>query len=313
MTDKAIRNCLEQCLFQLGRLMDKDGLFPAVRITDGNDVGTSETLFITSLVLVLLAECGDFLKKESVSPAVEAVIRNRSRDCTWNYWPRGSASFKSEPYPDDMDDTFMALSAIALWRPEFIKKWERKILALLDARTREGLYRTWIAVEPSKNGIDVVVNATVLFYQKATGAENLALERTLSVAAAQGLRSDYYSSPAYMRYFLAKAGVKTEIFFSKGESADESVNSSPGGNPARLKTACEAALVASTLIMSGMGSQRAIADLIDIVIQSRDRNALYPIYRERVFHDGTAIEIASPALSLAACAEVCALYLKKYG
>ena len=240
MENKSVQSCLEQCLFRLVRLLDSRGLFPAVRLMDGDAIGASDTIFITSLVLVVLAGCRAFLTKEAMTPALDALVKNRSADCTWNYWPRDSASFKTEPYPEDMDDTFMALcyrlvaSGIAqkmgewsLKDPHRQSKPGRHLFDLDRDGSREKRY-----------GYDRQRDHTLFSKDHRQRGQTRKLEKILDHAAAGGFLSDYYSSRAYMAYFLSKAGIKTGSAFAK-----EGV-----GN---ARTPCEAALVASTLMTSG--------------------------------------------------------------
>jgi len=297
-----VENCREQCLFELAQLIDEQGLFPAVRMMNGEVLGTSDTIFVTSIILVMLASCKSPTTEKISARVLQTLVKERSRAGAWNYWQHDSPSRAMEPYPDDIDDTFMAMTAIALWRPQLVDKWKKEIGLVLDTqRSREGLYRTWIGAGVAGNDIDPVANAAVLLYKNAAGESvESGLSRMLKRLSEKEPESLYYSSKAYKAYILAKAGIMPDFLFKERCAI-------------YLTVPCEGAFLASALMLACSKEHEAIQALILNICDTSDRAALYPIYREKIFKDGSATEIASPALSLAACAEACSLYIERYG
>jgi hypothetical protein len=293
-----IKNCLLRCLFELASSFRQTGFFPATRVSNGVTKGTSDTLFVTMLILVMLAGCREFIENDWPKKALDALEKNKSAVSTWNYWRRDSSSYLKEPYPDDMDDTFMALMAFALWQPEKTAGWEKDIEKLFPFQPNAArLYRTWIGIDAKENDADIIVNATVLLYLKTAAKEHDGLRKVMTRICSRSNRlgSKYYSSPAYMSYWLAKAGIRTAPLLEKAAAP------------------CEAAFLASARMTLGDGDKKKIDALMKIAVIEDDPSLPYPIYRERVHKDGSAVLISSSALSLTARAEACALYLKKYG
>jgi len=77
--------------------------------------------------------------------AAKFLLSQKSKHWSFNYWVRNSQEAKKLPYPDDLDDTFCALSALFQYDPNLINgSAMAKIITLLTAMEKKegGPYRT---------------------------------------------------------------------------------------------------------------------------------------------------------------------------
>src|SRR4030042_1676795 len=114
-----------------------DGGFFSLASFDPNDFSNAKkcpAVFSTALILQNLNELGESLATGKTSPtplrmgivknikdkAAEFLLNQKSENWTFNYWARDAKEAKEMPYPEDMDDTSCALSALY--------KYDKKII-----------------------------------------------------------------------------------------------------------------------------------------------------------------------------------------
>lgn len=169
--------------------------------------------------------------KKLTDGAAKFLLAQKSEHWSFNYWVRDSEEAVKMPYPDDLDDTFCALSALALYDPNLINASAlAKIIPLLTfAEEKEGgPYRTWL-VPPDPKGtwadVDLAVNSNIAYFlssQKIVLPNILTLiENAIDV---KEYSSPYYPSAYPIIYFISRfyRGGKTkklrEFLFRKQEA-----------------------------------------------------------------------------------------------
>lgn len=172
---------------------------------------TYQTTFAPALILSSLS-----------SSDVPAALSMRGRLAIWlgeqaslrwsfNYWSARSPERRRQPYPDDLDDTFCALSALYTHEPALV---DGKVLAaavklLLAAEsTVGGPYRTWLAparASSSWRDVDLAVNANVAYFLSlaAEPLPNLTNFIDQSISESE-LASPYYPSAFPVIYYIAR-------------------------------------------------------------------------------------------------------------
>jgi hypothetical protein len=107
---------IESALALLLREQQPDGSFLGYSSNNPNNFSTAKTYhtpFPTATIVNALTPHKDNVTVTKIyKKAVDYLLRQRSPHWSFNYWDRGSFEAKQHPYPDDLDDTFAALSAI---------------------------------------------------------------------------------------------------------------------------------------------------------------------------------------------------------
>ncbi len=240
-------------------------MFEAVasEYTDFNSHTKILTTLYTSLVIRSLAQSRtrgsgsaheDIIKKGS-----EYLRSQKSQYWTWNYQDKQEGQ---SPYPDDLDDTFLAVTALcgadrAIINGEALAMLVKNLIGCEAALG--GPYRTWCvssAAESVWHDVDAVVNANIggflAMHDVVVPAVDALIEQTLRSNTRS--YSPYYPTPYSFWYFIAPwYRGKKEILIKKiMEDADK--NGGWNGNP--LDTAlCMNALLQlgarHTLVSSG--------------------------------------------------------------
>lgn len=166
-----------------------------------------ETVFTTAQILSCQAVPAAVRAK-----AAKYLLSQVGEAGSLNYWPRASIQSKQKPYPDDLDDTFCAWSALLNYQANLASGAEVAKLAKLLIQVEEqpgGPYRTWLVAKnavPAWKDIDLAVNANVAYFLSLEGVvlPNLSAYFTQALATNQ-LRSPYYPTAFPLFYFLARA------------------------------------------------------------------------------------------------------------
>jgi hypothetical protein len=140
------------------------------------------------------------------------LLGQRSPGWSFNYWAQGTPERQSQPYPDDLDDTFCALAALHLQDPGLVDSGvvAQSVKLLLAAETAVGgPYRTWLVPSDSDAvwlDVDTAVNANVAFFLSLLGNRLPALDSLMEKAIAAGrFDSPYYPLAYPVVYYLARA------------------------------------------------------------------------------------------------------------
>jgi hypothetical protein len=173
---------------------------------------TYHTTFASALILAALCKMDGPDARAIRTKLANFLLRQKSEQWSFNYWARESQEYKAVPYPDDLDDTFCALSALWSHDASLVDGAAlAHVVKLLLATESKigGPYRTWLVPDGSAKvwqDVDIAVNANIAYFlslaaqplPKLTGY----MERTITE---QAYRSPYYPSPYPIVYYLARA------------------------------------------------------------------------------------------------------------
>ncbi len=175
---KNIQNKIEKitypALLFLAGQQKRNGGFLSLSTADKNGfekTKTYATTFFTANILNCLNSLqGSSLVNSIKKKSAKFLLFQKSELWSFNYWQRNSEESKIMPYPDDLDDTFCALSALAIFDPKFITgKALANTVKLLTATEVKpgGPYRTWLVDENARDvwrDTDLAVNANVAWF-----------------------------------------------------------------------------------------------------------------------------------------------------
>lgn len=293
------------------RAQAADGSFASAISHDQNQlriIGSQKTTFFTSLILDCLNSLENTAQRQWLrSRAAAFLLANQKPGGSWNYWPLDSAENKTRPYPDDLDDTFCAMSALVGCGAKKLDgaTWAALVRILTVTETQPGgPYNTWIgATGPEWQDVDLAVNSNVAYFL-ATQKIYLPNVTALIESAIAGRQffSRYYHSAYPIIYFMARfyKGSKTSLIT---DYLLESYSpQSAWGNP--LATA----LAAAALLRLGVPSSQ-LSGAVDFLLQTQHRGG-WPggaLYIDAA-SGGRRRYAGSPALTTAFCLEALARY-----
>lgn len=170
------------------------------------------SIFPTSLIFSCLNNLKETAALKKIkNKTADFLLAEKSEYWSFNYWMRNSTEAKTMPYPDDLDDTFCSLSALAAYNPKlFDGEALAKITMLLTAVEKKegGPYRTWLAgpdAPPVWKDIDLAVNGNVAYFLSLQNVSLKNLNHLVETAiAAQNYSSPYYPSPYPVIYFISR-------------------------------------------------------------------------------------------------------------
>jgi len=169
-----------------------------------------EALFPSVLVLDCLNSLSYKKGKKLKTALAQRILSQKSDHWSFNYWFKDSKRFKTEPYPDDLDDTFCALAALHRFNKKIIKGNDIAVivnLLLLCEQQEGGPYRTWLV--PQDNFLwsdcDVAVNSNVAYFLSLQEVElDSITEIAESALITLNLKSPYYVGRLPLLYFLSR-------------------------------------------------------------------------------------------------------------
>lgn len=169
------------------------------------------TTFMVALIAEALAEVADPRLEAVRQRAVDWLLEQRGPQWSYNYWARDAAEAKTQPYPDDWDDTSCTLAAVMRVRPAAVtgEVMGHIVTLLTNTETAEGgPYRTWIVPQDAPahwHDVDVAVNANIGYMLKLQGVDLPSLEQLVDERVAAGvLESPYYPGPGTIEYFVSR-------------------------------------------------------------------------------------------------------------
>ena len=171
---RTIQTAIENGVKFLADDQEKDGSFMCLTSEVFDDYANAKTvpaIVPANIVLSSVTHLEDnILAQEIAYKTAQFLLSQRSDYWSFNYWYKGTEEFTEIPYPDDLDDTFCALTALYEYDYRlFDGNAMGKIVTMLTAaEDREGgPYNMWL-VPKSKNSdwhdIDLVVNANIGFF-----------------------------------------------------------------------------------------------------------------------------------------------------
>ncbi len=171
---------------------------------------TYHTTFTPALILGCLSRVSEAM--DIRIPLASWLINQRSPSWSFNYWARTSKEYATMRYPDDLDDTFCALSSLYQHDSEQVNADVLgSVVRLLIACESKvgGPYRTWLATEDSDpvwHDIDVAVNSNIAYFLRLVAEPLPNVTAYLEKTIVQGtFTSPYYPDAAPLLYYLARA------------------------------------------------------------------------------------------------------------
>jgi hypothetical protein len=152
--------------------------------------------------------------------ATAFLLEQKSDNWSFNYWKRGSLESRNEPYPDDLDDTALALSALYILDKSFFTgdMLAQMIMLLTSAESQEGgPYFTWINPPTDAavwKDIDNVVNANIAYLLSLQKVHLPKLNIFLKQVVQEGdFFSPYYVDGYPLVYFISRIDIpENEVF-----------------------------------------------------------------------------------------------------
>jgi len=139
------------------------------------------------------------------------LLGQKSGVWSLNYWPRGSEEAVAMPYPDDLDDTFVALAALYGYDASLIGGAALAGVAKVLTTTETapgGPYRTWLAGAGAPEkwcDVDVAVNSNVGYFLSLIGVALPRLSKLVDERVAAGVvGSPYYPGIVPVVYFISR-------------------------------------------------------------------------------------------------------------
>lgn len=302
----------------LAKNQEKDGSFFSYTAGDFKGiegVKRHHSVFPAILILSCLNELNLNNDAEKIrSNLFEFLLSQKSEHWSFNYWVRGSREVKKMPYPDDVDDTFCALSAIYKYRPDIINGVAlAKIITLLTVVEKEegGPYRTWLVPENSKEvwkDIDLAVNSNIAYFLSLQEVSLPKIKKIVENAIdANAYISPYYPSEYPIIYFISrwyrgnKKQKAIDFLFSKQDKNGVWGNS--------LNTA----LAISALLNFGVRVKK-VERAVQNLIESQQKNGAWKPFAFciEIIVEGKKYYAGSPSLTTAFCVEAINKYNKNF-
>jgi len=200
---------------------NKDGSFNSFSHTGSKtDYEIFVTTFYASLILFGMAKNNDRRLIGIREKTSKFLISERNNSGTYNYWARSFVKYQSERCPDDLDDTFCALSALFSSNKKLV---DEKLLAkitkiLISQESKEGgPYYTWVVprnADQKWKDVDLAVNANIGLFLSVLGITLPSIENLINKAIENNdFSSTYYPNYSTM-YFVSrsyKGKLKTKL------------------------------------------------------------------------------------------------------
>lgn len=309
-TNNAIKLSLKKGLHFLGQTQKKDGSFESLTSPqlDFNSASTTNSIFPTCLILSSLA---NLPASKIQARCAQFLLKQKSPAWTFNYWKRNSADSKRTPYPEDLDDTFCALSALMKYDKNIISGQAlAKIVALLNSlETKEGgPYRTWITTTQASSDwkdVDLAVNSNIAYFLSLNDVFLPNLIHLADAAIAENnYASPYYASPYSVIYFISR--------FYPGQQKQKLINYlRKKKNPKNhWNNPLDTALAISALINLGY-SAKLLEKPVHYLITQQKKSGPWPAvpFVVELIKDKKKYYSGSDALTTAFCLEALQKYL----
>ncbi len=203
---------LETLIELIATSQNADGSFSYLSSSqpDFSEAKTYTSPFFAALILDCLIEIDHPKSKIIQQKAAAFLCGQLSSTTSVNYWKRGSAEMQTLPYPDDLDDTMLTLSALYRYDPALLSI--EQILATMTLLTTlevapGGPYRTWVTDSDNAawRDVDIAINANVAYFLSLLKVENQVLGRYIRQAVAQvNVESPYYPTHWPILFYLSR-------------------------------------------------------------------------------------------------------------
>lgn len=197
----------------IGTSQNADGSFGHLSSShpDFLDTKTYTSPFFTALILECLVDV-THPKTQTIKQKAANFLRTQiSASSSVNYWVRESVEMQMQPYPDDLDDTMLTLSALQRYDARLLST--EQILASITLLTTlevapGGPYRTWMTGtnDARWRDVDIAVNANVAYFLSLLKIENKTLRRYIrQVVGRADLVSPYYPTSWPILFYISRS------------------------------------------------------------------------------------------------------------
>jgi hypothetical protein len=309
-----LENAIDHGLSYLARQQQPDGSFlsySSASMEHFRRLRSWQTVFVPALMLTSLGEL--------VAPAAQPIRRRLAafllsqKDDNWsfNYWSKQAPEYRTQAYPNDLDDTFCALAGLYRHDPKLVDEAAlAQIVKLLLATETAvgGPYRTWLAAENSDPvwlDIDVAVNSNIAYFLSLAGHRLPKLDAFIGQAIKTNTcASPYYPSKYAFIYYFSRAYQgphRPQLLrqVRKLHAADNDLNR---------------ALCVSARLRLGDGQKTVIEAAARALLNGQRRDGSWPaaaFYADPVKH-GRPYYSGAAALTTAFALEALALYQQTY-
>lgn len=308
-----INNAINEGVDFLVKNQLQNGSFLSLSSPDANNFVSDReyhTTFATSLILSCLNNLEETAQVQRIKQkATGFLLSQKSKNWSFNYWVRGSEESKVIPYPDDLDDTCCALSALFQYNPKLINASAMaKIIMLLTATEEKegGPYRTWLVpLDAGKTwkDVDLAVNSNVAYFLSLHGVSLPNLNSFIESAIDENNYTSPFYPPGYpVIYFISR--------FYRGDKikkiTDSLVSKSQGSR--QWGNLINNALAISSLLNLGFPVEKLNKNILYLIEKRNDWRKPYvfsidPTIKEKRYFCG------SSAMTTAFCLETLQKYL----
>ncbi len=171
-----------------------------------------QTTFVPALMLTALAGSDQAAARNISAKLAKFLLRQKDPNWSFNYWAKNAPEYQTQPYPNDLDDTFCALAGLYLHDPDSIDEAALvQIIKLLLATETDvgGPYRTWLVPADSEQAwldVDIAVNSNIAYFLLLVSSRLPKLDKLIGDAIDTGrFSSPYYTSDYAFVYYFARA------------------------------------------------------------------------------------------------------------
>lgn len=313
MSKTKIKQAIQNGLVFLTKQQQSDGCFLSYSsplMENYTHAIEFRTIFSTTVILQSLTRVSASPAPAIREKAATFLLKQKSEYWSWNYWARDAKEYTSLPYPDDLDDTFCALSALYLHHKKIIQgdvlAHAMQMLAALEVR-EGGPYYTWL-IRDKKAGkiwrdVDLIVNANIAYFLSLHDVRLPHLDQLFK----QALKKKRYISPYYPKpfaffYFLSR-------FLQDNKQKEVLIRAVKTSAP---QSALDVSLSLCTLLQLGYKGLELDA-YVKKILQQQEKNGGW---KASAFYTGVnpkrdkKLYAGSAALSTAICVEALSLYSK---
>ena len=310
-----INNAINQGIDFLTKTQEKEGSLLSYSTPEPESFKNARTYrstFSSSLILSCLCSVDESRETKSVKDRLASFLVSQKSDYwSFNYWARDTDESRTLSYPDDLDDTFCALSALVQYNPDLIDSTAMaKIVTLLTAVEEEegGPYRTWLVPQTAEKiwkDVDLAVNSNVAYFLSRQDVSLPKLSSFIESAIEAGkYESPYYPSAYPVIYFISRFYRGNKVEEVKDFLLSKRNKSNNWDNP--LHTA-----LAISALLNLDCPPKELGESISYLVAEQQLGAWSPyIFCIDPAIEGETYYAGSPALTTAFCLEALAKYLK---
>ncbi len=303
-----ISEAIASAILFVANNQDYNGGFTSTsyRLNEPNTVMNHQTVYYPGLIASLLENSPGSEAKIIIEKIHEFIISQKNRWWTFNYWSKTDQAYEHEPYPDDLDDTCLALTILSQNKNKGIsgQALANLVMTLTGNEVNPGgPYRTWIVSQPTNppwNDVDIAVNASAAYCLKSQNIILPGLEHYFrEIIVSNNYQSPYYYSKFFVLYLIARA-VSPSLF--------PEIHRVITAESETIGSGLDLALYTSILILIQAPRatiDRSLQNLLDI----HDDFRLDPVIIEKNQHNIMTVS-GSKALTAAAYAHTFSLYEK---